>query len=1026
MDDVEAGSGWNGPAAAAGPQMPLSEALELLERNSDARQRPGTAPRMASRGGTPSSRPRSAKKRARTPGPEGGDVAAGERVLVAARIRPPLPGEEIRHVNNRKAVLADPWQKTVSAWLAPSSKYSQTPEKAKRRTFEFDHVFDPASSQADVFESVGKPLVDNVLEGINGCLLAYGQTGAGKTFTTFGPLGSSGAAKTPADLAQTGLLPRIAHSLFAELNTKVEMARSAAKTGRLQVRYSYALYVTYYQIYLDSYIQDLLNPTERQLQIRLIEPKAGSSGVAAGHQVEGLSVHRVTSVAEIMQLLVRGDRCKVVSQTSMNAKSSRSHSVFTLQLVQHTRGMASDAAPQTMRAKLTCVDLAGSERVNRTHPQGLQLEEAKSINRSLSALGNVIAALATPGAASSFDTYLLSEDAADIEDDTRSRRSEEPAFVPWRDSKLTRVLQDSLSGRARVSLVINVGPGADNVKESINSLLFGRRSMSVSLEPEVNSKIDYKQVVDDLQSTMDKMAADFQSRMADLENELLEKNERIATLSARSPSRLASDDLTALHKQLEAERRRAQELRESQELLEDALFEQLEINAQVEAKVRDVETASQSEREHEADQTKPDVDLRARVAILSEQLRDTAVRAAGDQQRADALQSQLDVALQANAELESELARCRAIVEDTRGFELYQLQQELNELRQTLADREARFSAAALESPSKSPEDRVPRSPKSKRSRRRAKSRARSRSAASSAASPQKPPCQGPVAGSAENEPIVLTVDENESPSEESDSHAQQQDRINELEARAQRLEEALRDREERCASLEASLENLHAEARIVKESQDKCTETQKDAWAELRHALEERAREAESDAEDFRTLIEVQRGSIAALEQELEKVRAEASEVSQAKVLSDEHKAHVQAVQVLQHKLADAQDLCQYERNRVEMMRKRLESAESKLESISTLHTEERGIYEFMIRELHGNAEDGTGKSPVATFGKQQDVTGHDLSIRVPDAQESPRSDVSEQLLSSPRLQSALQRSKLALARAMEAINDV
>mmetsp|Transcript_5018 Transcript_5018/g.10418 ORF Transcript_5018/g.10418 Transcript_5018/m.10418 type:complete len:997 (-) Transcript_5018:2436-5426(-) len=933
---------------------------------------------------------RKTKRRSRSTSHENANSAGlhAERILVAARIRPSLPGEEARHVNGRKAVLADPWQNTVSAWLPPSSKYSQTPEKAKRKVFDFDHVFDAASTQADVFDKVGKPLVENVLQGINGCLLAYGQTGAGKTFTTFGPL----HLKQQGDQAQAGLLPRIAHELFAELNTRVEVARNAAKVSRQQqqqqqhgggqlqqVRYSYALYVTYYQIYLDSYIQDLLNPSQCQLQIRLLEPENNSkaSSSPACHQVEGLSVHRVTSVTDILQLLTRGDRSKVVSQTSMNAKSSRSHSIFTLQLVQHSSGMGTDTPPQTTRAKLTCVDLAGSERVNRTHPQGLQLEEAKSINRSLSALGNVIAALGTPGTLTETQSYS----------DTGSRGAEESSFIPWRDSKLTRVLQESLSGRARVSLVINVGPGAENVKESINSLLFGRRSMSVSLEPQINAKVDYKQLAEDLQSAMDNMAAAYQARLAEMEDALLERNgfPRDDQDDAENNENLIS----MLRAELNSREQEIKALRESQDLLEEALFEQLEINTKLEAEMgQEVSLAPSKETKVQASTLDVDIHLRARVEVLQEQLHEASLQAARDQQRAEDLQVQAATLSQAKEELESELAQARDLLESTQAYKVLDLKTSLEDLREKFKGMCSQKNADDDDNAEIPPTHARLKSPRNRRRNRR--SRAKSIDS------------KGTLEDTGtEMKQISLPAERNIS-----ETYQEVLQQLEEMKAEKVDLESKCTVYQDRIVELESSIERAKEETKSTEERF--AAELEKQT-----NILSERALCAETELTNLRMESQTQSGSIEALEKELEIARAEF--VATSKMPDTELSTELENVRShahgLEEELCKAKEAYRSQEERVNVMKERLDSAEAKFEAMLTLHSEERGIYESMLRELSN--KDST-RPHFTALAPLEDVEENDM-LASPDS-----------LLSSPRLQSALKRSKMALARAMEAINDV
>mmetsp|Transcript_13307 Transcript_13307/g.24665 ORF Transcript_13307/g.24665 Transcript_13307/m.24665 type:complete len:944 (-) Transcript_13307:42-2873(-) len=558
-----------------------------------------------------------------------------QRVVVAARVRPLLGKEEDRHINDRQAITANVEDNSVTVWLPPSSRFSRTPDKAKRKRFQFDHVFHGESSQVDVYKTLAEPLIDSVLQGVNACLIAYGQTGAGKTYTTFGPNQGSEVA-SPAIAAQVratarlGLIPRAVHTLFERLDAKVEASRNERVRRRQLIRlgapsdvttaptarYSYAMYVSYYQIYLDSHIQDLLEPKRGQLHIRIAERHKTNKP----HQIEGLSRHRVTSVAQVLELLDLGDRNKVMAHTSMNASSSRSHSIFSVELVQRTNMIHPEqpspvdssleaAGPNstTLLSKLTCVDLAGSERASRTHPQGLQLEETKSINRSLAALGNVIAAI------SSSDTNGSST--PDPKNRGLPQRAiDDETFVPWRDSKLTRALQECLDGKARVSLVINVAPTALDANETVNSLLFGRRSMRVSVEPQINQVVtreneeikqsrptsrgergSAKEPEYGVRTTLDPRKRNNSEEWENVGRVNIEN--KCATPSSAQGESNTISKLLACNQQaqstLEAQTQKMAKMQETIDLLEEALVDQLQVgevlNEQIKVKTSEAE-----------------------------------------------------------------------------------------------------------------------------------------------------------------------------------------------------------------------------------------------------------------------------------------------------------------------------------------------------------------------------------------------------------------------------------------------------
>jgi len=289
--------------------------------------------------------------------------------------------------------------------------------------FTFDRIFDPSSLQSQVFETVGVPLVATVFEGYNGTIFAYGQTSSGKTHTMQGP--------DITDPKMRGVIPRVVEAIF-------ETISNAEENMEFTVRGSYV------EIYLER-IRDLLEPSRKNLQVREDPSK--------GIYVDGMSEKYVNSTEELMGLMQLGASNRAQAATGMNEGSSRSHSVFILQLVQQ------DTITKSMRtSKINLVDLAGSEMIRKTGASGARLDEAKTINLSLSALGNVINAL-TDG---------------------------KSTHVPYRDSKLTRMLQESLGGNARTWLVINVSPSSYNASETLSTLRFGNRAKSIQNKAVVN------------------------------------------------------------------------------------------------------------------------------------------------------------------------------------------------------------------------------------------------------------------------------------------------------------------------------------------------------------------------------------------------------------------------------------------------------------------------------------------------------------------------------------------------------------
>lgn len=279
--------------------------------------------------------------------------------------------------------------------------------------YSFDHVFGDKSNQAEIYRKVAEPVVQGVLNGINGTVFCYGQTGSGKTYTM------EGTDEDP------GLLPRLGTSIFHSATAVLEQVS-----------------VCFVEIYMEK-VQDLLEPA-RKVEVR--ETMNGSVYLANACE------RVVSSSSELLSCVNDGQKYRSVAATKMNERSSRSHSVFSVSVktLDNVSGMP-------LHGALHFVDLAGSESQGRTGAVGQTLEQSKHINQSLLGLGRVIGAL---GAGQ--------------------------PHVPYRDSKLTRILQDSLGGSARTSLIINISPEAINAFETISSLRFGQGASLVKNAPRVN------------------------------------------------------------------------------------------------------------------------------------------------------------------------------------------------------------------------------------------------------------------------------------------------------------------------------------------------------------------------------------------------------------------------------------------------------------------------------------------------------------------------------------------------------------
>jgi kinesin family protein 5 len=295
----------------------------------------------------------------------------------------------------------------------------------KNKTYQYDSVLRHDSTQKQVYTIAAQPLVKDVLEGYNATIFAYGQTSSGKTHTMEGVIG---------DPELRGIIPRIVHDLFDiiyNMDTNLE----------------FQIKVSYFELYMEK-VRDLLDITKVNLPIHETKSKVP--------YVKGVTERFVTSPDEILSVIEEGKANRHVSVTNMNAHSSRSHAVFLINIKQENK-----ETHQTLTGKLFLVDLAGSEKVEKTNAQGLTLDEAKTINKSLLALSNVISGLS---------------------DGKKSH-------IPYRDSKLTRVLQESLGGNARTTLIICCSPSSYNESETKGTLQFGERAKMIKNKVAVNIEL---------------------------------------------------------------------------------------------------------------------------------------------------------------------------------------------------------------------------------------------------------------------------------------------------------------------------------------------------------------------------------------------------------------------------------------------------------------------------------------------------------------------------------------------------------
>ncbi|KAK7306409.1 hypothetical protein VNO77_44348 [Canavalia gladiata] len=311
------------------------------------------------------------------------------------------------------------------------------------QTFTFDSVADMAATQLDIFEHVGVPLVENCLAGFNSSVFAYGQTGSGKTYTMWGPANSLSEENE-----QQGLAPRVFQRLFARIHEE--------QTKHSDNQLNYQCHCSFLEIYNEQ-ITDLLDPNQRNLQIR--------EDVKSGVYVENLTEEHVSNMKDVTQLLIKGLLNRRTGATSINSESSRSHTVF-ICVVESRSKSAADGMSRFKTSRINLVDLAGSERQKLTGAAGERLKEAGNINRSLSQLGNLINIL------------------AEVSQTGKQRH------IPYRDSRLTFLLQESLGGNAKLAMVCAISPAQSCRSETFSTLRFAQRAKAIKNKAVVNEVME--------------------------------------------------------------------------------------------------------------------------------------------------------------------------------------------------------------------------------------------------------------------------------------------------------------------------------------------------------------------------------------------------------------------------------------------------------------------------------------------------------------------------------------------------------
>uniref|UniRef100_A0A8C1I2N6 plus-end-directed kinesin ATPase n=1 Tax=Cyprinus carpio carpio TaxID=630221 RepID=A0A8C1I2N6_CYPCA len=354
---------------------------------------------------------------------------SGASVKVAVRVRPFNSRETSKE---SKCIIQ--MQGNSTTILNPKNP------KEPPKSFSFDYSYwshtspdDPCfASQSLVFNDIGKEMLQHAFEGYNVCIFAYGQTGAGKSYTMMGKQ----------EEGQEGIIPLLCEDLFEKIN------------DNSNEEISYSVEVAYMEIYCER-VRDLLNPKNKgNLRVR--------EHPLLGPYVEDLSKLAVTSYTDIADLMDAGNKARTVAATNMNETSSRSHAVFTIVFTQKKYDSETDLSTEKV-SKISLVDLAGSERADSTGAKGTRLKEGANINKSLTTLGKVISALAEV-----------------------SKKKKKTDFIPYRDSVLTWLLRENLGGNSRTAMVAALSPADINYDETLSTLRYADRAKQIKCNAVIN------------------------------------------------------------------------------------------------------------------------------------------------------------------------------------------------------------------------------------------------------------------------------------------------------------------------------------------------------------------------------------------------------------------------------------------------------------------------------------------------------------------------------------------------------------
>ncbi|KAI8341360.1 kinesin motor domain-containing protein [Chlamydoabsidia padenii] len=354
--------------------------------------------------------------------------------------------------------------------------------KATNNIYSFDRVFGPEAKQEELYQEVAQPILEQVLLGYNCTIFAYGQTGSGKTYTMEGDLSQSSIGPH----SKAGIIPRAIHKLFEALDNQ---------------GLEYSVKVSLIELYNEE-LRDLLNvnsgannnnnssssggggTNSNPNPLRIYEDHQGSGVI-----VQNIEETLITNAEDGIRVLQEGTRNRSSAATKCNEKSSRSHCIFTLTV--HIKEEVTGGEQVLKVGKLNLVDLAGSENINRSGAENVRAREAGMINQSLLTLGRVINQLV-----------------------------DHSPHVPYRESKLTRLLKDSLGGRTKTCIVATVSVAKLSQEEIISTLDYASRAKNIRNRPEANQRLNPKILLREYESTIERLKADLNRKLQDLDLKL--------------------------------------------------------------------------------------------------------------------------------------------------------------------------------------------------------------------------------------------------------------------------------------------------------------------------------------------------------------------------------------------------------------------------------------------------------------------------------------------------------------------------